>query len=116
MVTLRGINSCSEIISADLVLLNRNGAKSVLVMAKKCLERAEDIFVDMIENKSTMAVDDDHAPPLPTRCKNSEEQFNGTESTVRLVVMLSRKLLSGDIAVNCITCLQWKKQGLKTKN
>ena len=76
---------------ADLLLLNRNGAKRVLGMAKKCLERAEDIFVDIIENKPA-TVTDDHAPPLPTRGgKSSEEQSNGTEQapTVRLVVMLS---------------------------
>ena len=97
-------------------MLNRNGAKSVLVMAKKCLERAEDIFVDMIENKSTMVAAGDHAPPLPTRTKSSDGQFNGTEPTTGLVLLLSWQLLSGDIAVGYIACLQWRKQGLKTKN
>ena len=58
------------------------------MMAKKCLERAEDIFVEIIDNKPTM-VADNQAPPLPTRGKSSEEQCNGTESTVRLVLMLS---------------------------
>lgn len=85
-------------------------------MAKKCLERAEDIFVDMVENKSTTVVTDDHTPPVPTRGKSSEEQLNGTEPTVRLVVMLSWQLLPVDIAVGYIICLQWRKQGLKTKS
>lgn len=74
----------------DLLLLNCNGAKGVLVMAKKCLERAEDIFIDVMEKKT--AVVNDQAPPLPARNKTtySEEcrESNGV-ATVRLVVTLS---------------------------
>lgn len=86
---------------ADLLLLNRNGAKSVLLMARKCLERAEDIFLDVIEHKPlSAATADSQAPPIPTRNMNnlsssmsSEEwrQSNGAEQspTVRLVTTLS---------------------------
>ena len=78
----------------DLLLLNRNGAKRVLVMAKKCLERAEDIFIEMIENKPVSPANDQAPPPLPSRnlSSTSEQwrQSNGTEQdpTVRLVVTL----------------------------
>jgi len=64
-------------------------------MAKKCLERAEDIFIDVIEKKplSTMAVTD-QAPPLPPRNETHSEECkesNGIKQipTVRLVVALS---------------------------
>ena len=71
-------------------MLNRNGAKTVLVMAKKCLERAEDIFVDIIDKKPLLPAMADHPPPLPARGNSFEEckQSNGTEQTptVRLVV------------------------------
>lgn len=81
--------------SADMLLLNRNGAKSVLVMAKKCLERAEDIFIDVIDNTPVIAAD--QPPPLPSRNMSSMsssddcKQSNGTEQipTVTLVVILA---------------------------
>ena len=65
-------------------------------MAKKCLERAEDIFIDAIDNKVSVA--NDRPPPLPARnmCSSSEEckQSNGTEQTptVRLVIILPWQL------------------------
>ena len=79
-------------IYADMLLLNRGGAKSVLVMAKKCLERAEDIFIDALENETfspAAAAVDSEPPPLPARYNSTES--NGTEEapTVQLVVMLS---------------------------
>ena len=79
-------------IHSDMLLLNRVGAKSVLMMAKKCLERAEDIFVDVLENETfspAAAVDSEPPPPLPARGNSSGS--NGTEQapTVQLVVLLS---------------------------
>jgi len=49
----------------DLLVLNSSGAKSVLVMARKCLERAEDIFIDIIDNKKTLP--EDKPPQLPPK-------------------------------------------------
>lgn len=71
-------------------------------MAKKCLERAEDIFIDVTENEPAVCTND-QAPPLPARnmsnVSSSFEEYkqsNGTEQTptVRLVVTLSWQLLS----------------------
>lgn len=76
-----------------MLLLNRNGAKSVLVMAKKCLERAEDIFIDVIDNVPTVTTD--QPPPLPSRnvsnvSSSSDEckLSNGTEQTPTVTLVL----------------------------
>jgi len=47
-------------------VLNGNGAKSVLLMARKCLERAEDIFLDIIDNNNKI-ISEDKPPQLPPK-------------------------------------------------
>lgn len=89
------VNCIGNVLFTDLLLLNHNGAKSVLVMAKKCLERAEDIYIDVIEKSpsSTAALFSDQPPPLPSRdnlsFSDEWKKSNGIEQipAMKLVVM-----------------------------